>query len=215
MNDKKYEVKNDLKLKIFMTKETLKGYKPLLTQKELQKIVNSLYDLYYNTITTQEFRDSLSPQERIFLSSKYHNDDQYYNQDYLYHAFEYKGKKYLIASDGYGNVDHLSIHNLKRVLPQIYDYASSIDSELSLEGLCHILHNLNAKYSDIETVVKSHQIEALIRAYIIDGIIKDLVVKNEDIDKINDFINILNKEFGMNIIVPEVNAKTRKRIKKI
>ena len=185
MNDKKYEVKNDLKLKIFMTKETLKGYKPLLTQKELQKIVNSLYDLYYDTITTQEFRDSLSPQERIFLSSKYHNEDSYYNSDCLYHAFEYKGKKYLIASDGYGNVDHLSIHNLKRVLPQIYDYASSIDSELSLEGLCHILHNLNAKYSDIETVVRNHQIESLIRAYVLDGIIKDLIAKNEDIDKIN------------------------------
>lgn len=215
MNDKKYEVKNDLKLKIFMTKETLKGYKPLLTQKELQKIVNSLYDLYYDTITTQEFRDSLSPQERIFLSSKYHNEDSYYNSDCLYHAFEYKGKKYLIASDGYGNVDHLSIHNLKRVLPQIYDYASSIDSELSLEGLCHILHNLNAKYSDIETVVRNHQIESLIRAYVLDGIIKDLIAKNEDIDKINYFINILNKEFGMNVIVPEVNAKARKRIKKI
>lgn len=215
MNDKKYEVKNDLKLKIFMTKETLKGYKPLLTQKELQKIVNSLYDLYYDTITTQEFRDSLSPQERIFLSSKYHNEDSYYNSDCLYHAFEYKGKKYLIASDGYGNVDHLSIHNLKRVLPQIYDYASSIDSELSLEGLCHILHNLNAKYSDIETVVRNHQIESLIRAYVLDGIIKDLIAKNEDIDKINYFINILNKEFGMNVIVPEVNAKARKKIKKI
>ena len=215
MNDKKYEVKNDLKLKIFMTKETLKGYKPLLTQKELQKIVNSLYDLYYDTITTQEFRDSLSPQERIFLSSKYHNEDSYYNSDCLYHAFEYKGKKYLIARDGYGNVDHLSIHNLKRVLPQIYDYASSIDSELSLEGLCHILHNLNAKYSDIETVVRNHQIESLIRAYVLDGIIKDLIAKNEDIDKINYFINILNKEFGMNVIVPEVNAKARKRIKKI
>ena len=215
MNDKKYEVKNDLKLKIFMTKESLKGYKPYLTQKELQKIVISLYDLYYGTITTQEFIEGLNNQERIFMSSKYHNDDLYYNQDCLYHAFEYKGKKYLIASDGYGNVDYLSIHNLKRVLPQIYDYASSIDSELSLEGLCHILHNLNAKYSDIETVVKNHQIEALIRSYIIDGIIIDLVVKNEDIDKINNFINILNKEFGMNVIVPEVNAKIRKRTKKI
>ena len=215
MNDKKYEVKNDLKLKIFMTKESLKGYKPYLTQKELQKIVISLYDLYYGSITTQEFIDSLNNQERIFMSSKYHNDDKYYNQDCLYHAFEYKGKKYLIASDGYGNVDYLSIHNLKRVLPQIYDYASSIDSELSLEGLCHILHNLNAKYSGIETVVRNHQIEALIRAYVIDGIIKDLIAKNEDIDKINDFINILNKEFSMNAIVPEVNVKTRKRTKKI
>lgn len=215
MNDKKYEVKNDLKLKIFMTKETLKGYKPLLTQKELQKIVISLYNLYYDSITTQEFIDSLNIKERIFMNSKYHNDDPYYNQDCLYHAFEYKGKKYLIASDGYGNVDYLSIHNLKRVLPQIYDYASSIDSELSLEGLCHILHNLNAKYSDIETVVRNHQIESLIRAYVLDGIIKDLIAKNEDIDKINDFINILNKKFGMNVIVPEVNAKARKRIKKI
>ena len=215
MNDKKYEVKNDLKLKIFMTKELLKGYKPYLTQKELQKIVISLYDLYYGSITTQEFIDSLNNQERIFMNSKYHNDDKYYNQDCLYHAFEYKGKKYLIASDGYGNVDYLSIHNLKRVLPQIYDYANSIDSELSLEGLCHILHNLNAKYSGIETVVRNHQIETLIRAYVIDGIIKDLIAKNEDIDKINDFINILNKEFSMNAIVPEVNVKTRKRTKKI
>jgi len=215
MNDKKYEVKNDLKLKIFMTKELLKGYKPYLTQKELQKIVISLYDLYYGSITTQEFIDSLNNQERIFMNSKYHNDDKYYNQDCLYHAFEYKGKKYLIASDGYGNVDYLSIHNLKRVLPQIYDYANSIDSELSLEGLCHILHNLNAKYSGIETVVRNHQIETLIRAYVIDGIIKDLIAKNEDIDKINDFINILNKEFSMNVIVPEVNVKTRKRTKKI
>ena len=78
MNDKKYEVKNDLKLKMLMTKETLKGYKPFLNQKELQGIVNSLYGLYHDAITIQEFTDNLSPQERIFLSSKYHNEDSYY-----------------------------------------------------------------------------------------------------------------------------------------
>ena len=215
MNDKKYEVKNDLKLKIFMTKETLKGYKPLLTQKELQKIVVSLYGLYYGKITIQEFASNMNSHERVFMNSKYHNDDLYFEREYLYHTFEYKNKIYLIASDCFGNVDCLSIYNLRNVLPQIYDYASSIDSELSLEGLCHILHNLNAKYSDIETVVRNHQIESLIRAYVLDGIIKDLIAKNEDIDKINYFINILNKEFGMNVIVPEVNAKARKRIKKI
>lgn len=215
MNDRKYEVKNDLKLKIFMTKELLKGYKPYLTQKELQKLVNSLYDLYYGSTTAQEFIECLNNREHSFMSSKYHNNNLYHNQDCLYHEFEYKGTKYVIASDSYGNVDYLSIYNLKRVLPQIYDYASSIDSELSLEVLCHILHSLNAKYSDIETVVKNHQIEVLIRTYIIDGIIKDLVIKDEYIDKINNFINRLNKEFGMNIIVPEVNVKTRKIIKEM
>ena len=215
MNDKKYEVKNDLKLKIFMTKETLKGYKPLLTQKELQKIVNSLYDLYYNTITTQEFRDSLSPQERIFLSSKYHNEDSYYNSDCLYHIIEINGEKYFIASDGYGNVDYLSIFNLRRIIPQIYDYANSIEYTLSLESLCHILHSLNVNCSNIETTIKHHQIEDLLKTYIIDGIVKDLIIKNEDTDKIEEFINVLNKTFDMNVIMPEVNVKIRKKIKKI
>ncbi len=213
MNDKKYEVKNDLKLKMLMTKETLKGYKPFLNQKELQGIVNSLYGLYHDAITIQEFTDNLSPQERIFLSSKYHNEDSYYNSDYLYHIIEYNREKYFIASDGYGNVDCLSIFNLKRIIPQVYEYANSIDSELSLEGLCHILHSLNAKCTNIEATIKHHQIEALIRAYIIDGILKDLTLRGEDDGKINEFINTLNKEFNMNIVMPEVNIKKRKKIK--
>lgn len=215
MNDKKYEVKNDLKLKIFMTKELLKGYKPYLTQKELQKIVISLYDLYYGSITTQEFRDSLSPQERIFLSSKYHNEDSYYNSNCLYHIIEFNGEKYFIASDGYGNIDYLSIFNLRRIIPQIYDYAYSVEYTLSLESLCHILNSLNIDCSNIETAIKHHQIEDLLKTYIVDGIVKNLIIKNEDIDKIEEFINILNREFDMNVIMPEVNVKTRKKTKKI
>lgn len=213
MNDKKYEVKNDLKLKIFMTKESLKGYKPFITQKGLQKIVNSLYDLYYGTITIDEFGSSLNTQEQIFISSKYHNDDSYYNQDCLYHVIEFNGGKYFIASDGYGNVDRLSIFSLNRMLPQVYDYTNSIDRELSLEGLCHILHSLNVKCSGIEAVVKNHQVEVLIKAYIIDGIIKDLVAKNEDIAEINKFINMLNQEFNMSVIMQESNVRARKRTK--
>ena len=213
MNEKKYEVKNDLRLKIFITKEILKGYKPYLTEKELQKIVNSLYNLYYGTITNEEFTGVLNTQEQIFISSKYHNDDSYYNQDCLYHVIEFNGEKYFIASDGYGNIDHLSIFNLNRILPQIYDYTNSMDRKLSLEGLCHILHSLNVKCSGIETVVKNHQVEVLLKAYIFDGIIKDLVAKNEDIVEINKFINMLNQEFNMSVIMPEVNVKTRKRTK--
>lgn len=215
MNDKKYEVKNDIKLKIFITKEILKGYKPYLSQKELQNIVISLYDLYYNVIATQEFIEGINRREFVFLCSKYHNEDSKHNQDCLYHEIEYKGEKYFVASDSYGNVDCLSIYSLRRILPQVYDYASNIDGELSLEGLCHVLHSLNAKCSGIETVVRNHQVEVLLRAYIIDGIVKDLVIKNEDIDKITEFINMLNREFGVSVIVPEIKIKRKIRINKM
>lgn len=213
MNDKKYEVKNDLKLKIFITREILKGYKPYLTQQELQKIVNSLYDLYYGTITVRDFEGNLNVKEQIFLSSKYHNRDSYYNQDCLYHIINFNGKNHYVASDGYGNIDELSIFSLNRVLPQIFDYYSNINGRLSLEGLCHVLHSLNIKCPNIEAVVKNHQVEVLLKSYLIDGVIKDLIVKDEDITKIDDFINILNKEFNMNIIMPAANKKIRKRTK--
>ena len=55
----------------------------------------------------------------------------------------------------------------------------------------------------------------MLKTYIVDGIVKDLIIKNEDTDKIEEFINILNREFDMNVIMPEVNVKIRKRIKKI
>ena len=55
MIEKKYEIKNDLKLKLLIVKEVLKGYKPYLTTEELQGIVDAILSLYYNNIEEDSF----------------------------------------------------------------------------------------------------------------------------------------------------------------
>ena len=213
MIEKKYEIKNDLKLKLLIVKEVLKGYKSYLTTEELQGIVDAILSLYYNNIEEDSLIDNLNYRQKIFIYSKYRTFDSYYNQDSLYHIIEYQGKKYGIESDSMGYVNDMSICNLRSVIPSIYEYTKSLDHKISLEGLCYILHNSGVKCDSIMTTIKNRQIEVLIKEHIIDNTIKYLIINNEPIDRVNSFVNMLNKEFNMSIIMPEVDIKKMKKVK--
>ena len=112
-----------------------------------------------------------------------------------------------------GYVNDMSICNLRSVIPSIYEYTRTLDRKISLEGLCYILHNSGVKYDSIMTTIKNRQIEVLIKEHIIDNTIKYLIINNEPIDKVHSFVNMLNKEFNMSIIMPEVDIKKMKKVK--